>query len=159
MNARQQEGSWCRRVVLQESVNIPARSQVDVPCKVVSRATWRQRRTVLEHETRFDCSRCVRGENVNTLRSIPRRFGRSDEREKPARDDPYWQRRQRLGTSYRSGVEDSNGTGAANMGTPEFIEEVVDRVHDSTPESAVVRLHDLLCRNRQFSANRNTILV
>jgi len=34
---RRRERKWCRRVILQEDVEIPARSQVDVPGKVVFR--------------------------------------------------------------------------------------------------------------------------
>jgi len=156
---------WCRRVVLQEDVSVPARSQVDVPGKIVFRGRpesqddlwWGTKPTTIAkgvHVARtltpmdqFD-DLPVRLMNVQsqpcfiksgTVISDLEPVTIVESNSEPSVPLPQKEQTKVKVLDYDSSEED----------VPEFIKQLIEGVDPATPESAVVDLRELLLRNRQ----------
>jgi len=83
LNAQRHKRLWCRRVILQQDVEVPPRSQVNLPCKVefhripdeVEKTNWST------EGTRDIGSVRTRREDADSPRQVFRRTSESDERQ------------------------------------------------------------------------------
>ena len=156
---------WCRRVILQEDVSVPARSQVDVPGKVVFRGRpesqddplWGTKPTTITkgvHVARtltpvdqFD-DLPVRLMNVQSQPCFIKSGTVISDLEPVIIVEPN------AGQSVPPPEQDETEVKVRDRDSseeevPQFIEQLIEGVDPATPESAVVGLRELLLRNRQ----------
>jgi len=151
-----QNAQWCRRVTLQEDVVVPARSEIDLPTKVVSRDL----RGIIEDEAQWGTGPSVlqRGIYVSGTLVPQDRFRDVPIRILNTTHDPvclYADRnviqlhavtvvcslelREEATLQCRSTKETTQ-----QERVPEFIHKLLDDVHPSVPESIVLKLEELL---------------
>ena len=176
LNAQRHKRLWCRRVILQQDIEVPPRSQVNLPCKVefhripdeVEKTNWSTEpatlaqsvhvaRTLTPPDKFSDVP--VRVMNVSSQpRTIPAGTVVSNLEPSSADNvDPVC--RTTTGRDGTTFVKQPYGRPLRD-GVPDFIQVLIDGVHDATPESAVAELRELLLRNRDvFSASETDIGV
>jgi hypothetical protein len=161
-------GSWCKRVVLQEEVTIPARSEVNLPTKVVVRGRFGD-----GDDTQWGTDTNVIATGLHAARTlIPGdRFADVPVRVLNITSEPIklavgttvadLQPMSVVGTMPMGEFEES--TSATSSTTkpeeePGFIEALIDQVHGSLPESAVVTLKQIITKySDAFSQSENDL--
>ena len=162
LHSRPDRRHWCRRVILQESTVIPARSEAVVPTKV----QFQKLPTVSDNEDWSTEVSCVR-EGLHVSRTlIPRdSWTNVPVRVMNVKDQPVT-----LGPgtviANLQGVEivekdSSHESGAAENeadAIPEYIQKLIDGVDDSIPENACIALQSILMKHADvFSQNENDL--
>jgi transposase InsO family protein/predicted aspartyl protease len=151
------DGKWCRRVTLQENVNIPARSEIDLPTKVICR-TWKEAeadtqwgtepttvkkgvhvsRTLIPNDRLCDIP--IRVVNVTT-EPIQLSAGSTVANLQPVTVMAALPKSDEATKKIRMTRQDEE---TMSKEIPKFIEALIEDVHPSTPESIVSKLVDLL---------------
>ena len=159
---RRGERKWCRRVILQEDVEIPARSQVDVPGKVVFRG-----RPNCDNDLQWGTKPVTIMKGVHVARTLAPndRFTDLPVRVMNVQRQPLAIRAGTVisdlepltivGTHAKDKLQvpENDETriktvedGGIEEGVPQFAEDLINGVDDATPESAVTSLEQLLVR-------------
>ena len=158
---------WCRRVILMEDVQVPPRSQTDLPCKVVF-----QRRPIEDDRVQWTTQPISINGGMHVARTLmpADRFSGVPVRVMNARSDPQLIY---AGTvisdleplsvaqvtavgSYtnpaisqeETAMEERTPRNLSGPGVPSYVKDLVDKVDDATPENVVVGLQELLLKNR-----------
>ena len=157
LKAKTQNDQWCRRVMLQENVVIPPRSEADVPTKVMFRhwadsrrndEQWGTQPTVLQQgmyisgtlipkDRMYDIP--VRVMNI-TQESVQLNAGRKLADLHPVTIVGAFQGDDEKVEKVRA----TKIAAACDEEMPEFIEKLLKDVHPSLPETSVIRLKELL---------------
>jgi transposase InsO family protein len=161
------EQNWCRRVVLQEDVEVPPRAQMDVPTKVVFRGRpaagkdlhWGTKsvstaegihvaRTLMPTDRYADVP--VRVMNVQQQPCTVKAGTVISDLEPVSVLGPYFTEQEKgpMSDRDRTLLKDIEEE-LSEEETPEFIETLVNGVDKSVPEGAVHDLKELLVRNRK----------
>jgi len=167
LHPRQDKHQWCRRAVLQESVVVPARSQVDVPTKVEVQklpteydgANWGTESSPVR--AGLHVSRTLVPQNawsdvplrVMNVKSEPVQLNAGtvivdlqpvEVVEEEYSDDRAQTRIKRVGSDAGS--------------IPEYVQKLLDGVDDSIPESACLALEAILMQRQDvFSQDKNDL--
>jgi len=158
--SRSDKRNWCRRVVLQENITIPARSETDVPTKVVfhklptasDNGYWGTEPSVVEDgihvsRTLLPCNRWsdlpIRVMNVSS-RPVELKSGSVVANLQPLEvvNEVEGDTRRKTTLSDQTSATADNDKGQQKI--PEFVEYLMRGVDDSLPESASLALSDIL---------------
>lgn len=169
LHSKSNGSKWCRRVVLQEAVTIPARSEVDIPTKVVFRGRFddqgdvqwgtetssitpgvRVARTLISGDRLTDV--LVRVLNVS-MEPISLGAGTTVADLQPMSV---------IGTVPKEVFEESTHstqvTTTESGGRPGFVETLINGVHGSLPETAVLTLEQIITKYSDvFSQSENDL--
>ena len=160
LTARRGTMKRCKRVVLQEDVEIPPRSQVNVPCKVV----LQQRPPAYDMEEKWATQPTTIHTGVHVARTLtpPGQFTDVPVRVMNVSEEPHLlpagtvvsdleqleevSRSLSLTPTFAAATPDSNRRYPPLKvdRTPEYIEKLIDGVDDAAPESATITLRQLL---------------
>lgn len=166
LHTRHGDRNWCRRVVLQEDVEVPARSQTDVWGKIVVRG-----RIDSGHESSWGTKSgsIARGVYVARTLTPTERFVNIPVRVMNVQCRPHIMKAGEIISDLEPvsvieaetrGVEEISSSQSDltipkasiqetdGVSEPQFIEALVSGVDDATPETAVLELRKLLLRHR-----------
>jgi len=159
LHSRADKKSWCRRVILQENVVVPARSEINVPTQVVFQklpvsaddGLWGTEPNLLRpglhvSRTLVPCDRwsClpIRVMNVSE-QPIPLKAGTTVADLQPVE---LLNQEMTSSTDVTQTEQQTKRKPLVNQAddVPDFIEKLVDGVDDSLPESACIALYEIL---------------
>ena len=168
LQLRRGEWNWCRRVVLQEDVEIPARSQLDVNGKVLFRG-----RPSSEDNLHWGTRPAVISKGLYVARTLTAgdRFTNLPVRVMNVQCQPVAIKAGTvisdlepltvIGSSVQvncPSLESRSTEAGGENGVPRFVEDLVDDVDPATPESTVSNLKELLVRHaKSFSQSENDL--
>ena len=176
LGVRHETKNRCRRVILQDDVEVPPRSQVDLPCKIVLRGgikstdgtCWSTKPVPVQSGV-YVARTLAPGDR---LVNVPVRVMNVQEQPHVIRAgtaisdlEPLSVIENNTAAEESNVVPDRDVTALKNSRPstltpeiPDYIEKLIDSVDDATPESAVASLRELLLSNLHvFSESENDL--